>query len=338
MKRTISALNLCALVFAFWGLTSDQHSDAFAQDFTVKTTQSASAKERLFSTPVNVPAKKFPSTSFKSQIIPVSPSTVASTSNVYNGIPGANYQAVNELTEYDYVKSLHQMSIQLKPMNNFNGDYTQQEKQNALQHCEALVYRTLKSLPAETVNQLKSLSFSFDPEARRGMGGGSTIILRCNGVTDKELVGVLVHEMGHIADTGVMQGKASSGKSEFMDGDYAVYNNDPSLDFYRISFNNESELKFDASRLDFVSGYAMSDPYEDFAETYNYYLLHGEEFRNLKAHNDALEQKYEFMKTVVFKGKEFSNDGLSLSGKFDITQRFYDTTVLNYDLLKFFLI
>ena len=32
----------------------------------------------------------------------------------------------------------------------------------------------------------------------RGLGGGDTIYLRCNNVSDHELVGVFVHEMGHI--------------------------------------------------------------------------------------------------------------------------------------------
>ena len=207
---------------------------------------------------------------------------------------------------------------------------------SSLNHCKSLVYRALQSLPSEDVSQLKNLTLSFDPSVRRGLGGGSTIILRCASVSDEELVGVLVHEMGHITDTGLLNGSADVGESEFLDGSNPIYNNDPSLDFYRLDFISEKSLKVSASPQDFVSGYAMTDAFEDFAETYNYYVLHGDEFRILKAGNEILQKKYEFLKIRVFKGKEFYN-GDSVQ-KVNMFERDYDTTVLHYDMNKFFVI
>lgn len=205
---------------------------------------------------------------------------------------------------------------------------------SSLTHCKSLVYRTLESLPQEQVSALQNLTLNFDDSARRGLAGGSTLILRCSNVTDEELVGVLVHEMGHIVSTGEFQGTADSGASEFHDGSNPIYNNDPSLGFYRISFLDEKTMRPNATPLDFVSGYAQTDCFEDFAETYNYYVLHGDEFRDLILTNDALKQKYDYMKNVVFHGKEFFNGSDTVS----YLTRNYDTTILSYDMNKFFTI
>lgn len=203
----------------------------------------------------------------------------------------------------------------------------------SLNHCKSLVYRTLESLPKEDTDHLKNLTLSFSTDGRRGLGGGSTIILHCSNVTDEELVGVLVHEMGHITDTGVMGGHSYAGASEFMDGSNPIYNDDTSLEFYRLSFLDQETLRPNASPLDFVSGYAMTDPFEDFAETYNYYILHGDEFRKIVKVNDILQIKYDFLKTSIFQGKEFFNGDDSHKGSY--VSRDYDTTVLHYDMKKF---
>ena len=234
--------------------------------------------------------------------------------------------------EASYARNLDALAIALHP----GSDFTQENQPTpgSLNHCKSLVYRTLASLPPEDTAQLKDLTLYFADEGRRGLGGGSTIILRCQNVTDNELVGVLVHEMGHIVDTGLLQGNASAGESEFMDGTQPVYQDDPSLLFYRLDFTDSKTLRSSASPLDFVSGYAQSDPFEDFAETYNYYILHGDEFRTLIETNVVLLQKYNFLKTRVFNGKEFFNG--DDARKTDLLQRDYDTTVLNYDLNKFF--
>jgi hypothetical protein len=205
----------------------------------------------------------------------------------------------------------------------------------SVDHCASLIYKTLLNLPQTQVTRLKNLTLTFDSNARRGLGGGGTIILRCVNVTDQELVGVLVHEMGHVQDTGVMQGSYQAGSSEFKDGDTPIYKDDESLEFYRISFNSENHKLASATDDDFVSGYAQSNVFEDFAETYNYYILHGIEFRQLMKTNLALAQKYYFMKDKVFSGQEFNNGDLDNISNSD--RRNYDATILAYQLNKFFI-
>jgi hypothetical protein len=189
----------------------------------------------------------------------------------------------------EYAVQLAEMGITLHP----DASYVSGDKSStgSLKHCESLAYQTLKSLPVEAASNLKNLTLSFEDGARRGLGGGSTVILRCTDMADEELVSVLVHEMGHIADTGALRGTAGSGESAFMDGSNPVYNDDPSVSFYGLSFENDGKRREDAIDLDFVSGYAETDPFEDFAESYNYYILHGEQFRQLAKYNATLAGK-----------------------------------------------
>lgn len=229
-----------------------------------------------------------------------------------------------------YARDFDSLGITLHPGNDYKPESNGSPR--SLNHCKSLVYRTLKSLPPEPVKKLKHLTLYFADTGRRGLGGGNTIILRCQNVTDEELVGVLVHEMGHIMDTGTMEGTPSAGKSSFKDGSKPIYNNDPSLDFYRLSWSTDTSMKLNATKYDFVSGYAMTDPFEDFSESYAYYVLHGNEFRKLVQENEILQKKYEFLKNRVFDGKEYFNG----NDEVEAEKRHFDVTVLPYDLNRFF--
>ncbi len=232
----------------------------------------------------------------------------------------------------NYLKKLKKLGINLHLGSNFSdveGDGTQTK----LKHCAELTYLTLEKLPQKISSKVKDLTLHFDNSARRGLGGGGTIILRCSNETDAELVGVLMHEIGHVTDSSYLTGNFWSGKSEFMDGQNPVYNDDPSLKFYRISFTNEKIIKSTASKEDFVSGYAMTDPFEDFAETFNFYVLHGREFRAMKVDNYALNQKYNFMKDKIFGGHEFGFD--TINSSYNLASRAYDSTLIAFNLNNF---
>lgn len=228
-----------------------------------------------------------------------------------------------------YASQLESLGLRLYPGSSYKKE--SRSTLSSLNHCKSLVFQTLTSLPEEHREHLQHLTLYF-AEGRRGLGGGSTIILRCSDVDDAELSSVLVHEMGHIVDTGLKTGKSWTGKSEFMDGSVPIYNDDPSLRFYRISWENDYTTKSDAESTDFVTGYAMTDPYEDFAESYNYYVLHGRQFKEMAKYNINLRRKYLYIKYFIFAGKEFNNDPSELENAQD---RNYDSTVLAYDYEKF---
>jgi hypothetical protein len=242
-------------------------------------------------------------------------------------IDGYNHSAA--LSEATYAQALDGLGITLHPGTTYNEK--SQSDTRSLNHCKSLVYRTLVSVPKTHGNYLEHLTLYF-ADGRRGLGGGSTIILRCSNVSDAELASVMVHEIGHVVDTGLKTGTSKSGKSEFTDGNLPVYKDDISLRFYRISWKNESTLKDFSQNTDFVTGYAKSDPFEDFSETYNFYLLHGGQFREMTKTNNNLNRKYLFMKYFIFAGKEYDNDPYTLVNSYD---RPYDATLLSYDSAKF---
>ena len=193
-------------------------------------------------------------------------------------------------------------------------------------HCKALVYEALMQLPAEHRNKLLDLTLFYTEDGRRGLGGSGGIVLRCLNMTDSEVVGVLTHEMGHIVDDAYLTGTNTAPKSRFKDFSTPVPSDDPSVLFYKISWSTDVRAKAGSNSLDFVSGYASSDPFEDFAETYALYLLHGEEFRELMTTSDRLAQKYNFMKRIVFGGKEFGDD--RITQEVDPYVRTFDVTIL----------
>ncbi len=226
--------------------------------------------------------------------------------------------------------------IALKGLQNYGKP--EKADNQVVDNCAQKLENVIGRLPLRAKHKLKDLTLYFSNEGRRGLGGGNTIVLRCTNVTDQELIGVLIHELGHLEDGSVLVGSEQSGESNFLDGTRPVYNDDPSLQFYRLSFIDEETLKHNSVETDFVSGYAMSDPFEDFAETYLFYFLHGNRFRHLAQNQPILAQKYAFMKEQVFNGEEYSFDDQFEpdSALFALLseQRNYDATILTYNYEK----
>jgi hypothetical protein len=189
----------------------------------------------------------------------------------------------------------------------------------------------LKKLPAEHAASVKDIILDYSEKAHRGLGGNYMIIIRAVEMGTEEFVGVLIHETGHNVDYAFLKETEKKERSEFKDGSLSLYESDPSLDFYRISWENEDQRKHEANNMDFVSGYAMTDPFEDFAETYTFYVLHNKDFKVLASSSDALLAKYKFMKDKVFNGVEFDTG----DGDVNIANRPWDTTVLSYDIDQF---
>ena len=194
------------------------------------------------------------------------------------------------------------------------------------------VISVLQKLPAEHTRTLKNVILDYNPNAHRGLGGKSIIILRAVSMEPDEFFGVMIHEIGHNVDLGYLSEIDKKKQSGFNDGKKPIYESDPSLGFYRISWENDKMRKKTASNLDFVSGYAMTDPFEDFAESYIYYVLHNKDFKSKTQTSDHLFRKYQFMKNEIFDGQEFDT-GEYLTGR--LNNRPWDITVLSYDLSKF---
>lgn len=189
----------------------------------------------------------------------------------------------------------------------------------------------LSKLPVAHAESVNSIILDYSATAHRGLGGNSMIILRAVNMGTEEMVGVLVHELGHNVDYATLVSENEEQKSAFTDGALALYEGDPSLDFYRISWVSNAKQKEGVTSLDFVSGYAVSDPFEDFAESYVYYVLHNKDFKVLATSSEAIYAKYQFMKYKVFGGEEFDTG----DGQIDKKVRPWDITVLDYDINAF---
>lgn len=194
-------------------------------------------------------------------------------------------------------------------------------------HIQQTLAVMFQKFPTDFTRPLKNLTLKTATDGPRGLAGSNTMILRVSGMKDSELVGVAIHELGHVVDLGYLTDHGQGSASNFKDGDTAVSTDDLSSEFYAISWMNAKE-KISQNNEGFVSGYASSDPFEDFAETFNYYILHGDEFKNLAKGNTQLAKKYEFMKNKVFDGEEFTH---APSKTTYTSYRPWDTTVLPYD-------
>ncbi len=163
----------------------------------------------------------------------------------------------------------------------------------AMNH-RVLAASVLQRMPKTCQSSLQSFFVRYDNPEERGLGGKSSMIISGN-VGDDEFRALFVHEFGHVTDLGCLKGTAASGTTEFVDGKDQMYEDDPSVAFYRISWAAAKQQKKGSQKADFVSGYASWDAFEDFAETYAYFMLHREKFTERAKANAALAAKYEWM-------------------------------------------
>ncbi len=192
---------------------------------------------------------------------------------------------------------------------------------------QSAFYEATKNIPCELLQSLERVEI-FEDETKtlpRAMANARILKVRKDALSEKEIVPVLIHELGHVVDLGGLTGTyipQYNNVSEFKDGALEFYNDDPSLLFYQISWTPKSQ-KADSTRLDFVGGYAKYDMFEDFAESFLFYIEHGNYFKALALQNKKLRNKYVFFKYHIFNGKEFHTGSIPenlLIRNWDITR------------------
>ncbi len=199
-------------------------------------------------------------------------------------------------------------SLQQKPI--WNGHFSAskfkntQEDRTEILHIKRHIRWLLETLPQSHINALEEIEVRNFKHQSRGLANDKKMILHTQSIDDNhELISVITHEMGHIVDLGLLKG-TSNKDSEFSTRTSFIAQDDPSLGFYRISWKSSTEKK-NNDTTHFVSGYAQTNPFEDFAETYLFYRFHGEKFRSQMKHSFILQQKYAYMKNIVFDSEEF---------------------------------
>lgn len=191
-----------------------------------------------------------------------------------------------------------------------------------------LAQKTLQRLPNEHLVSLEKISINHKPtHESRGKANSAQLILNTDGLSASEFLSVFLHEIGHVVDLGVLKSEGFEPTS-FQNTKVG----DASLDFYTISWDASLITRSGSKKADFVSEYAQESAYEDMAESYLFYFLHGKEFRTRAALNKTLAKKYEFLKTVIFKDQEYDFS----KNSYDYPDTFFDTTLLPFDFWEFF--
>lgn len=135
------------------------------------------------------------------------------------------------------------------------------------------------------------------------------------GVT--ESIKVFVHELGHIIDLNYLG---------------LVWDYDPSERFYTINWLSYNVKKKWSKLADFVSWYALTNKYEDFAESFTFYVFHNEEFAYRAKTNTQLARKYAFLKNYVFSDWAFKNTSFET---LRLSAYNWDTTKIYVNLKKY---
>ncbi len=160
-------------------------------------------------------------------------------------------------------------------------------------HHKALATITLRALPAGCRDRLKTFDVMYKGATRRGLGGKTTIILDGT-VNDTEFIALLTHECAHVIHANLL-GTGNAPQSMFRDGNEIFYEDSAAVAFWKISWVKQNVKRDDARDADFISGYAKSDAFEDFAETFAAYVLQRDMLRTRAENNAALAAKLQWM-------------------------------------------
>lgn len=131
-----------------------------------------------------------------------------------------------------------------------------------------------------------------------------------------EYLSVAIHELAHFLDIYFLEKKVFQDISE---------------QFYDISWEETKVIIAGQSQVDFVSWYAMTNKYEDFAESFTYYILHNDDFLNKSRKSDILNAKYDFFHNILLKNN-FINTDFSVDNT--VKEYYRDITKIDVDVQK----
>lgn len=134
-------------------------------------------------------------------------------------------------------------------------------------------------------------------------------------LSQQEFLAVAIHEFAHFVDIYYFQKKVIRDLSE---------------NFYGISWDSTKIIKSWQSQKDFVSGYAMTNKYEDFAESFTYYILHNKDFLQKAETSETLMKKYKYFWVYFFKHDHFKWEDFSIDN--EILDYYRDITKIPYNL------
>lgn len=134
----------------------------------------------------------------------------------------------------------------------------------------------------------------------------------------EELLSVFIHELWHYFDVKYLEKQVLFDLSD---------------KFYNISWSDTKTIKNWSDKKDFVSWYAMTNKFEDFAESFNYYILFNDDFREKTAKSEKLQKKYDFFSKYIFRNDEFKKTNFRTFEK--NLDYYWDTTKIKFSTTNF---
>ena len=170
------------------------------------------------------------------------------------------------------------------------------------------------------LSKIEDLLVIFYEDAYHIRGNMKNKIIRLHDsdrIGEAETLAVFLHELAHYIDL-----------YHFKKQD----NYDLSYEFYSISWLSTKIALWGQDETDFVSGYAATNAYEDFSESFLYYVLHNREFLRKAEASEKLQEKYNFFRERLFYDWTFEKSSFSLS---DHAEYNWDITKLEFSLENF---
>lgn len=194
----------------------------------------------------------------------------------------------------------------------FNPDYIQVDN-SIIDHLKEVIRSPY------FVSKVTPLNLVLDTERQepRGQVMGNKLILSTSISGDSEQLKVFVHELGHIVDIFYLK------KGFFAD---------PSDIFYNLSWESFNTKKKGQKIANFVSGYGLSNKYEDFAESFAFYVFHNEDFQKRAKKDAILQKKYDFFSSYVFEKDTFVGTSFEVDS---LKPYNWDTTKIQIDTKKY---
>lgn len=176
-------------------------------------------------------------------------------------------------------------------------------------------------------NTVSQINIYEHPKDRRWSAGATVVKINTQKIDNiREFWEVWTHEVwGHILDIWAIDDKSKPLHETFTEfGKPTFWLKDWSLKFYSVSRLDEKTRKKDSSYKDFVSGYAMRDIFEEFAEFANAWINHHDLLVEMTKTNEKLKIKYDLF-SQLFGDRYFDADTDALR-RFSPSERVFDTT------------
>lgn len=209
----------------------------------------------------------------------------------------------------------------LKEKNNkkFNFFYYPSDFKNEITILEKNLINILeKNIFSNKINLLQISIIKEKKDRRWKMKNKEIDLYWANSNNINEYLSVFIHEFWHYIDLYFLE------KKVFLD---------LSNKFYEISWDTTKIKKQNQTEKDFVSWYAMTNKYEDFSESFVYYILHNKDFLEKTKNNKILKEKYDFFANYIFTSKEFFYTKFNDE---EIKEYYRDITKINFDKNKLF--